>query len=225
MSNPLPPETSTPADQAIAAPGLSASQQRLLELLKRNGPSTIPALAAGVGLNVETVRHHLRALETLEYAERRGTRAAGPGRPEVLYALSANAEQLFPQREGEVLRGLAAHLKATGNESLLKEFFESWIGERRGEALKRVEGLSGHARLKEVACIMSELGFMASAELDDGVPRLQLCHCPLRGLVTESRVPCVAELGFIRELLGEPLSRLAYIPAGDATCSYRARTA
>lgn len=209
----------------MQAPGLSASQRGILDLLKRRGSAGVPELAAGVSLNVETVRHHVRALESLGYVERRGTRAAGPGRPEVVYGLTAAAETLFPRREGEVLRALAEHLKETGNESLLEEFFATYIGARRGDALARVEGLAGDARVEEVARILTELGFMAMAETGRDRARLHLCHCPLRELVEVSRVPCRAELGFIRELLGERLTRLAYIPSGDASCSYRTRPA
>jgi predicted ArsR family transcriptional regulator len=208
----------------LLAPGLSPSQQRILERVKRVGSTTIPVLAEVVGLNIETVRHHLRALESLGYVERRGTRRTGPGRPEVVYGLTERSEQLFPRREGEVLRALAAHLKETGNEALLEEFFATFIGARRGEALARVEGLRGEARLREVARILTELGFMASAEPGSDRARLDLCHCPVRELVAVSTVPCRAEIGFIRELVGEQLTRLAYIPAGDASCSYRTRT-
>jgi predicted ArsR family transcriptional regulator len=221
-------ERAGPRDDAargVRAPGLSTSQQLVLEWLKRRGASSIPALAGGLGLNVETVRHHVRALESLGYVERQGTRASGPGRPELLFVLTSAAEQLFPRREGEMLGALAAHLQATGNESLLEEFFDSYISARRPSALARVAGLTGAARVEEVARILSELGFMATAETEAGLGRLHLCHCPLRELVEVSRVPCRAELGFIRELLGEQLTRLAYIPSGDASCSYRARPA
>jgi predicted ArsR family transcriptional regulator len=208
---------------ATPMPGLSASQQRIVELLKRGGPSSIAALAGELGLNAETVRHHLRALEALGYAVRTGSRPVGRGRPEVRYGLSAAAERLFPRREGELLRELARHLKETGNESLLEEFFAHYIDARRADALARVEHLGGRERIEEVARIMSELGFMASAESGRERPRLHLCHCPLRELVEVTRVPCRAELGFVRELLGEPLTRLAWIPAGDDTCSYRTK--
>jgi DeoR family suf operon transcriptional repressor len=208
------------SQQDVQAPGLSQSQQRVLGRLKRTGATTIPALAGELALNVETVRHHLRALEGLGYVERQGTRRPRPGRPEVLYALTAQAERLFPSRQGEVLRDLADYLEATGNAELIDEFFDRWIASRRPAALARVEGLTGDARLREVAAIMSELGFMASAEVEDG-GRLHLCNCPLRDLVEVSKVPCRAEIGFIRELLGERLTRLAYIPAGDTSCSYR----
>jgi len=202
-----------------------ASRQRLLELMKRSGDSTIPALATALSLNVETVRHHVRALVEAGHAEKRGSRQTGPGRPEVLYGLTAQAESLFPRREGDLLRALAQHLKETGNEKLLESFFASYIDERRGAAHARLQGLTGAARLEEVARIMTELGFMASAEQTRGRPRLHLCHCPLRELVEVTRVPCRAEQSFIRELLGEPLTRLAYIPSGDSACSYRTRSA
>jgi predicted ArsR family transcriptional regulator len=219
-------DTSSGSDLAddVRAPGLSTSQRRLLGRLKRTGPSTIPALAGDVSLNVETVRHHLRALDALGYVERRGTRKPRPGRPEVVYALTPEAERVFPSRQGEILRGLAGYLVETGNAGLIEGFFERWIAARREEALARVEGLTGEARLRETAAIMAELGFMPTAGFGTAGPELHLCHCPLRELVEASHAPCRAEVGFIRELLGENLTRLAYIPAGDASCSYRVLT-
>jgi predicted ArsR family transcriptional regulator len=208
----------------VRAPGLSTSQRRLLGRLKQTGPSTIPALAGDVSLNVETVRHHLRALAALGYVERRGTRRPGPGRPEVVYVLTPEAERVFPSRQGEILRGLAGYLVETGNAALIEEFFERWIAARREDALVRVEGLTGEARLRETAAIMAELGFMPTIGSGTAGPELHLCHCPLRELVEASRAPCRAEVGFIGELLGENLTRLAYIPAGDASCSYRVHT-
>ncbi|HEX2167214.1 MAG TPA: helix-turn-helix domain-containing protein [Longimicrobiales bacterium] len=204
---------------------MSESRRRLLESLKRRGASTIPELAAEAKLNVETVRHHLQALQGQDLVQRQGTRSAGPGRPEVVYGLATRAESLFPRREGEILRSLVVHLKATGNEALLKEFFDAYIGERREAALARVAGLEGEARMQEAARILSELGFMALAQTGDDQNELRLCHCPLREVVEVTRIPCRAELGFVRELLGERLTRLSYIPAGDASCTYRGSAA
>ena len=206
---------------AVSAPGLSATRRELLNGIKRRGSATIPVLAEEAGLNVETVRHHLQALTSDGLVERRGTRSSGPGRPEVVYALTAASEALFPRREGEILRGLVVHLMSTGNAGLLEEFFERYIGERREAALARVAGLEGRARAEEAARILSELGFMASADAGADLPELRLCHCPLREVVDVTRIPCRAELGFLRELLGERLTRLSYIPAGDASCTYR----
>src|SRR5690606_5428349 len=95
--------------EAVSAPGLSGSRRMLLNSLKVMGSATIPVLAEASGLNVETVRHHLQALSRQGLVERQGTRRSGPGRPEVVYGLTEEAEALFPRREGEILRGLVEH--------------------------------------------------------------------------------------------------------------------
>jgi predicted ArsR family transcriptional regulator len=215
-------ETDTGAD-GMAMAGLGVSQRSVLEQLKAAGQLTVPELASRVGLNVETLRHHLASLISARLVERRGTRRRGPGRPEVVYGLDKRAEAVFPRREGEVLRSLAEYLKATNNEPLLASFFEQYIGERREAALSRVTGLEGRDRVAEAARILTELGFMARAEEEDGAAgsRLRLCHCPIRDLVDATKIPCRAEIGFVQELLGADLTRVSYIPAGDASCCYR----
>lgn len=204
----------------MKAPGLGETQRAILDLLKRRGSATIPQLAAELGLNIETVREHLRTLSAHALVRREGSLRSGPGRPEIVYALTSESETLFPRREGEVLRELATYLKETGNERLLREFIEQGIARRRDEALARVAHLEGRERLEAVAKILTELGFMAQVEDSGDTPKLRLCHCPLRALVDVTRIPCVAEIGLIGELLGDRLARLSYIPAGAPSCSY-----
>ena len=208
------------AARNVNAPGLGESRRSIVSALKRSGGATVPILAGIVGLNIETVREHLGILGSQGLVERQGTRSNGPGRPEVVYGLTAEADSLFPRREAEVLKELASFLKETGRADLLEEFFDRYIEARRAESLSRVEGLEGRERLREAAQILSEQGFMAVVEENDGEPRLRLCHCPLRELVEVSKVPCRAEVGFVRELIGDRLTRVSYIPAGDASCSY-----
>jgi predicted ArsR family transcriptional regulator len=204
----------------VRAPGLGTSQRALLEALKRTGPATVARLAGACGLNVETVRDHLKLLIGHGLLRRERAAPRGRGRPEIVYALTSGAELLFPRREGEVLGELASYLRSTGQESVLRAFFDRYIGDRREAALARVSGLEGRARLDEAARILTELGFMAVVEESDAGPRLRLCHCPIRDLIEVTRVPCGAEIGFVTELVGERLTRMAYIPAGDACCSY-----
>lgn len=206
--------------RGLNAPGMGESRRSILVVLKSTGGATVPMVAGVVGLNIETVRAHLKMLREQGLVQRDGTRSSGPGRPEVVYALTARAEALFPRREAEVLKELASFLTETGRAHLLDEFFDRFIDGRRAESLARVEGLRGRERLLEAARILSEQGFMAVVEGDGAQPRLRLCNCPLRELVEVSSVPCRAEVGFVRELIGDDLTRVSYIPAGDAACSY-----
>lgn len=205
----------------LNAPGLGDSQQAILSRLKERGHATIPELAEEIGLNIETVRGHLRTLVASGLAQRDGSRSTGPGRPEVLYAVTDQAQALFPRREGDTLRELTSHLVNSGHSHVLKEFFERQIAGRRADSMARVHHLKGRARVEEVARIFTELGFMAVVDGTDEAPQLRLCHCPIKSMISETHIPCVAEIGLIRELLGEELMRESYIPAGGTSCSYR----
>lgn len=208
----------------FGAPGLGESQRGLLVELKRRGEATLADVADVVGLATETVREHLNALTARGLVERVGNRRDGPGRPRIVYALSDRGEALFPQREGALLGELATHLVESGREDVLEEFFERRIGEQRSDAADRLVGLEGRERVQEVARILSDQGFMAEVEEVDGdgdALLLRLCHCPLKDLVAASRLPCRAEIDFVEELLGEDLTREAWMPDGDHSCTYR----
>lgn len=203
------------------APALGESQRRALDHLKRRGASTIPVMAEDLGLNVETVRAHVRALRAHGLVVEAGSRRGRPGRPEIVYALAEAADALFPSVEASLLAELATYIERSGRSDLLQGFFEERVAARRAASMERVRGLEGDARLDEVARILSEEGFMAVTEKDArGRRLLRLCHCPMRNVVAVTGAPCRVELAFVRELLGERLSRESYIPAGDASCSY-----
>lgn len=197
------------------------TQGRVVQLLKRRGPASIPDLAAALDLNPETIRAHVRSLTKAGLVEATGRRSEGRGRPEAIHALTRQAEALFPRREAEILKGLAAYLREVGEEDILTSFLERFATQRRSAALQRLEGLEGRARLDEVARILTEEGYMAEIrDGESGPPRLRLCHCPVRELVDVTRSPCKAEIGFVQALVGEGMARVEYIPDGDGACAY-----
>ncbi|MBW7933412.1 MAG: helix-turn-helix domain-containing protein [Gemmatimonadaceae bacterium] len=201
---------------------VSPSQRTLLDALKRRGRASVPQLAADLKLNIETIRDHLKTLGSRALVRRDGVVRSGPGRPEVVYTLTGAAEALFPRREGEILRALGGYLLKRGHERMLRDFFEQYVDERRNAALARVAHLEGTARVKEVARIFSELGFMPVVESAGDTTRLRLCHCPLRDLVHATKIPCGAEMAFLSELLGDRPARVHYLPDGDMSCTYEA---
>lgn len=203
------------------APGLGDSQRAVLALLKRRGPATILELEAAAGLSRENLREHLRALTREGLVERSGLRRAGRGRPAVVYRLTGPGERLFPQRQGELLRELATFLHAEGQDQALDRFFAARAEARRPRLVARIEGLAGAERVREVAAILDEEGFVAEVEAGaDGRPRLRLCHCPLRELVEVSHAACRAEIALVEQLLGGPARRESFIPDGAPSCTY-----
>jgi DeoR family transcriptional regulator, suf operon transcriptional repressor len=212
---------STTTDRAtLAGLGLGETRQEVLLALKRLGNATQAQIAREVPLAPATLREHLQSLVASGLVQRQGSRHGKPGRPEVVYALTDHGNALFPNRAPQVLRELIGHLTERGYTRVLRRFFESRVAARRDAALARVNGLSGSARVQEVARILSEEGFMAQVGTSPREPTLRLCHCPIRDVVSITRTPCQFEQLLISELLERKLHRLEYIPDGDASCSY-----
>lgn len=207
-------------------PGLGDTQRRLLAAFKRLGRSSISEIAEQFDLSTGTLREHLNALSARGLVTRTGTRRRGPGRPEILYALTERGEDLFPTEDSELLADLVHHLLETDQAAVLERFFETRVDVRREQAQRSLRGIEGSERLEAVARIFSEAGFLAElAEHDHGEPVLRLCHCPLRTVVGQTALPCRAERQLLGELVEGELERIEYIPDGDSACSYRIRPA
>ncbi|MEO8584712.1 MAG: ArsR family transcriptional regulator [Acidobacteriota bacterium] len=213
-------ETSMRTASAVFGPGIGESQRSLLYLIKRFGECTLVQLEAGFELNRETLRAHLKSLAAMGLVERSGVRRSGPGRPHVLYRLTAAGEALFPRREGALLREIAKFLLEQGRRDLLEKFFDLRLARWRREAAPRLAGLRGRRRHEAIAEILSEEGFVAEVVAGAAAPRLRLCHCPVLDLVAISKLPCRFEMKLIEGLLGERLRRETFIPDGDHACTY-----
>lgn len=201
--------------------GFGETQRRILVVLKEEGGATTRRLAATLGLNVETIRGHVKAL-TLEGVVRKAeTRRDGPGRPEMVYGLTEDAQRLFPNHEGDVLKALVTHLLESGEEETLHEFLEGWMGGHRTAPLRRLADYEGQSRAEETVAALSEMGFMARLENGpSGRSRLRLSHCPLRKLVEVTDLPCRLEAQAIAKSLGVEVSRCSYQLSGDSSCTY-----
>lgn len=201
--------------------GLGTTRRALLAALKRRGPSVLADLRADVPLSPATLREHLLTLAREGLIARRGTRKAGRGRPEVVWALAPAAEELFPQRDGAVLHELAGWLGSHGGDALLGEFFTDRVARRRRAARRRLAHKTGLARAAEMARMLSEEGYLAEAVRgSDGAPVLRIFHCPVAELVKATDLPCRTELGLVREFLGGTLRRLEHAAHRQGTCRY-----
>lgn len=196
------------------------TQQAILFALKRLGNATQVEIAREVPYAPATLRAHLQSLIARGFVQRQGSRREKPGRPEVVYRLTDRADTLFPSRAVDVLRELLVHLLDAGHGEVVERFFAQRVAARRPAALARVRALSGVARVQEVARILSAEGFMALVGGTPEEPTLRLCHCPIRDVVSITRIPCRYEQQLVAELLERPLHRIEYLPDGDASCSY-----
>jgi predicted ArsR family transcriptional regulator len=148
-----------------------ANRRRLaiVRALERAGTDSPAGLAESAGVNVNTARAHLRALEQAGLVERLERRSGGRGRPRVLYRL-VDAWRL----RGDEYLGLSELLAACVASAGVDRAQLRRVGEGWGRQRSRAPAGDPKAALVNV---LSALGFSARV-IDDRV-ELSECPCPL----------------------------------------------
>jgi predicted ArsR family transcriptional regulator len=151
----------------------------------------------------------------------------GVGRPRHLYDVTPGAQVAFPSNYDALAAGLIAAIGAVGGDELITEVFDI----RRQLIVKQVRSrlderlppdASLEARVRELAVIQDEQGYLSNAEVDaDGTLRLRQCNCAIFGVAAQSTSPCEAELQLFRDVLGADVIRETHIASGDRSCTYR----
>src|SRR5690606_11837767 len=102
---------------------LSSTRGQVVQLL-RGREATVNDLAASLKLTDNAVRAHLATLERDGLVQEAGKRA-GVRKPERVYALTPEAEQLFPKAYhlllGQLLGALGRRMPAAEVETILRE--------------------------------------------------------------------------------------------------------
>jgi DeoR family suf operon transcriptional repressor len=202
--------------------GHKGQRGAVLTQLKRAQPLTARELAVRLGVSLNAARHHLKELEveglvTYQRVHR------GVGAPVFAYRLSPAGQELFPRRYCEALTAmLGAVVAREGREAaveLLGTYFEQLAGRMKGQ----LEGASAGDRLRVVARVLSEEGYMAEAAADSGEAVLTEHNCAIPAVAERFPEICAAEARFLAEVLGAEVQRTGHILKGGPACAYLVR--
>lgn len=174
------------------------------------------------GLTRPTLRQHLGQLERDRLVVR-STKKQPRGRPSLRYALTPEAEALFPSRDDALLGGLLEYLQERGEDELVQAFFERYWEDRLRDVqhrLSRIPAGDEEGRLVALVAILREQGFMPEARRDAGGLVIRECNCPFPEAVKRTRLPCRLEARFFERVFDERISRVTYIPDGFPACTY-----
>ncbi len=222
MPEPAVPPASSPT--AIAG-SESALRRAILHHLRRTGPSAPDAIATALGASRSGVAQQLRALDGAGLVTRTKERH-GVGRPRHVYDITADAQDLFPTNYDGLATGLMTAILEVGGDSLLDDVFaarrrqaEAQLRERMAAVLPA--GASIVDRVRELARLQDELGYLSEAVFDDGEIRLVEHNCAVLDVARTNPAACAAELELFRGVLGAEVTRERHIAVGDRCCEYR----
>ena len=195
---------------------------RILLLLKTEGPQLGTDVGAHLGITAEAARQQLTKLAEDGLAEPVSEPASGRGRPKQLWQLTAAGHQTFPDGHAE----LTASLLASIAEKLGPAALDTVISARETETLIRYrQDVSAPAladRVSQLAAVRSREGYMADSwQEEDGSFMLVENHCPICAAATVCAGFCRSELETFRSVLGAEVERSEHILLGARRCAYR----
>ncbi|MGH9058921.1 MAG: helix-turn-helix transcriptional regulator [Acidimicrobiales bacterium] len=217
----LAPSETAGTDSGLA--GFSVPVRALLEELKSTGDASADELAAALGVTVSAVRQHLRPLEQQGLVAHRDERP-GPGRPRRRYCLAPAAESLWPKRYGQLTNQLLGFMEAV-DPGLVAQAFEQRGAERARRAAVRLAGKPFDERVRELAAILDEDGYLADAtRVEPGFWRVNEHNCAVLDVARRYDHACTSELAFLRDAVPDAaIERVAHIVSGAHSCVYEIR--
>src|SRR5919112_2573380 len=208
------------------APGGRKTRRAIVKLLKTEGPLGSAQLAERLGLTAMAVRLHLYALqgEGMVTAE---DRPVPVGRPAKSWRLTREADRHFPEAYAELSVALIDAMQETFGAEGLNRVLASRCARQQTEYAKRIRPADPlEKRLKELAQVRTEEGYMAEVRLEEGGGFLLVeSHCPICAAANACQGFCSTELDLFRSVLGPgvEVERVEHIVSGDQRCAYRVR--
>jgi DeoR family suf operon transcriptional repressor len=200
---------------------MQSTRQEILGILREEKHATVEDLAKQLELTPMTIRHHLNVLQAQNLVEAsKVRRSKRVGRPRLVYTLTDEADDLFPQGYGRLASQLVSEVKETvGGEETEAMFLR--IAERvAAEAPPVEEGQSFEDRLDQVSDFLEDQGFLSRwEERDDGYV-LTNVNCPYRRVSRQHGEVCLLDTELIRRLLGVEPQRLSSQRDGEAACAF-----
>lgn len=215
-------------DAASALKRLPATKRAILMLLKQTEELTSDALAQRLGITLSAVRQQLTQLTADGFVTYRAEPVSGErpsrGRPQHLHRLTAAALELFPRSYGELATELLDYVE-DADPTLVSAVFERRRQRRVAGAATRLEGRGLDERVEELARILDEDGYLASAErIGDGSWRITEHNCAILGVAERFGHACASEIEFIREAVPDAeVTRVAHLLSGAHVCAYEIR--
>jgi predicted ArsR family transcriptional regulator len=197
------------------------TRQQILELLRRNGQMTAAELSETLGIGAVGVRQHLALLDRDGLVRTAGVRR-GVGRPSHLYALTSDAEALFPRRYDRLVMDALAFVESQGGPEAIDQLFTARRRQLGEQYRPRLAEKSRPEQVAELAAILTEQGYMCEYEqLPDGSFVLVEHNCPVDCVARDYHQACEHELKLYQEVLGVSLEREETISEGGQCCRYR----
>jgi predicted ArsR family transcriptional regulator len=182
---------------------LESTRGKILDLLRAK-ERTVNDLAAALRLTDNAVRAHLLSLERDGLVLPAGTQP-GFRKPHVTYALTSDAEQIFPKAYGVLLDLILIVISKQLSPKELRAAMRE-VGRRVADNhLLEVEGKSRKERIETALRILKDLGGSATFEESEGKHFIRGHGCPLAAATSRHPEACLIAESLLTQVIGAPV--------------------
>ena len=199
------------------------THQKIIELLKTQGPLTAKFLATELNVTTMGIRKHMLALEESGEVVFKDEKALR-GRPTRYWSLTQKTNTHFADRHDELTVQLIDSVIAVfGDDGLNKLISNREETSMRNYRLALADRYGVQEKLQMLAQIRSDEGYMASVEQEEDFFWLLENHCPICAAATKCTNFCRSELQLFQSLLSDVamVSREEHIVEGARRCAYK----
>ena len=199
------------------------THDKIIQLLKTEGPLTAKILAGKLNLTTMGVRQHVQALEETGELVFKDEKAAR-GRPTRYWSLTEKSNRRFADRHDDLtVQLLDSVIALFGDDGL-----EKMISHRESTAMSHyrlalADRYGVEEKLQTLAALRTKEGYMATIEESEGVYWLMENHCPICAAATKCLNFCRSELELFQTLMDDIaiVSREEHIIEGARRCAYK----
>ena len=201
---------------------MQKTRWNILGVLKLKGSQTVKELSEELRITSMGVRQHLASLERDGLVQYR-TESRGRGRSSHVYSLTISGDECFPRGYEHFANELIEIVQELDDSAGIERLFQRRAERREAVYRTRIRGKTVGERVRELAQLRTEEGFMASCEnLGDGTFRLVETNCAIYRVASKCAEACEAELRLFQRVLdGTDVTRDNHIAGGDRRCAYR----
>lgn len=182
---------------------LKSTRGQILQLL-RTGEQTVNDLAAALKLTDNAVRAHLLSLERDGLIHQSGTQP-GVRKPHATYALTADAEQIFPKAYGPLVDLILTVFSRKLTPSELKTGMREVGRKVADEHLGDVKGKTRQQRINAALRVLADLGGAARFEKSEGKHVIRGHGCPLAAATGRHPEACLIAESLLSQIIGAPV--------------------
>ena len=199
------------------------TRTNIINLLKINDKMTINEVSTQLDMSSMGVRQHLNSLEReglVEYYRQKSSR----GRPKYIYTLTDQAKEIFPESYKSFAIEVLEEAENIGGENLVNQLFTKRMESQIQSYTKRLQGKNLNKKIKELAKIRNEEGYMATISKNGDNYSLIEYHCPIFMIAKKHRILCETERKLFQRVLGVEVKREHHLMCGNHKCSYYIQT-